>query len=204
MGCLNVTKLPIEVWLLFKLQSSGDSPGPQKIILRKYIEVTLLEKQGSVFRAAAQISNPRRRERSRDPAALVGVGQRLRPGSRGVRSGFMGDFTALTSLALLTGLFPKQLLISKGCSVLHRVFRCGTQQSPFRAGAGSRWAGKIPRFGPGGSSEGLSTSPGICELQGNSHHRLTFSSPTACFQIGTQSLSFLFSYGALLHASAYK
>jgi len=78
-GCLNVTKLSFEVWLLFKLQSSGDSPGPQKIILRKHIEV-LLKKQGAVLGA-----------RARPPERGAWSRAQLRP--RGAASAVVSDFT---------------------------------------------------------------------------------------------------------------
>lgn len=143
-GCLNVTKLSFEVWLLFKLQSSGDSPGPQKIILRKYTGITLLKKQGAAGGAGAQ---PQTASTDKSPTVTqqhsVGVGQRLRPGSLGVCSSLMGNFTALTSFTLLTGLFAKQLLIYKGCNILHRMFWCGPQQSCSWQGACLGWAGGL-------------------------------------------------------------
>lgn len=104
MGCLNVTKLSFEVWLLFKLQSSGDSPGPQKIILRKYTGIMLLKKQGAAGGARAR---PQTASADKSPTVTqqrsVGVGQRLRLGSLGVCSSLMGNFTALPSFTLLTG-----------------------------------------------------------------------------------------------------
>lgn len=130
---------------------------------------------------------PESADRSRTviPPRFVHVGQQLHLGSLGVCSSLMGNFMALTSFTLLTGLFPKQLLIYKGYNILYRVFWCGTQQSLLLAGGRLAFGRKALKIRSEGAPRGSADIPAdllSAELQGDSHRCLTFRSPTACFQ----------------------
>lgn len=127
-GCLSVTKLSFEVWLLFKLQSSGDSPGPQKIILGKHTEVTLMKKQAAVFQDRMQTF-----KQSADngltiiQGSFVSIGQCFEQDSLAVFSSLMDSLATLTLLSLLTELFLEQLFTDEGYIILYNVYWYGTK-----------------------------------------------------------------------------
>lgn len=147
------------------------------------------------FRPEHRLSNrERRQERNCNPALSALASDS--PSSLGVFSSLMGNFIAPTSLALLTGLFPKQLLIYKGYNILYRVFWCGTQQSLLLAGCLLASGRKTPQIWPGGVPAG-SAHPSAhpsSELHNRQlpyfHRCLTVCSPTPCFHNGT-NLDFL-------------
>lgn len=131
----------------------------------------LLKKQGATGGARAR---PQTASADKSPTVTqqrsVGVGQRLRLGSLGVCSSLMGNFTALPSFTLLTGLFAKQLLIYKGCNILHRMFWCGPQQS-------CSWLGACRAGREGSEDRGLRglqlMSPHISSLLSSREFQLT-------------------------------
>lgn len=106
------------------------------------------------------------------------------PSSLGTACSLMGNSIGLTLLALLTGLFPKPLLIYKGCKVLCACFGAEpSRAAPGRAAACTKpvQEGSANTLRPLRTSRGASIAP----------------SPSACFQ----NVAFIEGY---LHARAIR